>query len=456
MIFRDRGPSEDCLTLNIWAPTVRPRSGLPVMVWIHGGGFVLGSSSEPRQDGAKLAASHQVIVVSMNYRLGIFGFFAHPELEAESLHHASGNYGLLDQVAALEWVHENIAALGGAPDNVTIFGESAGSYSVSILMASPLGKGLFQRAIGESGGAFPDPGHAFATRLFAEKQGAAFAHAELAADTLAELRSTAAEHVLAASTQDGASRFPITPDVDGYLLPRSVIAIFAAGQQNDVPLLAGWNRDEGGVRTEVRKSAFVEDVRAVYAANASEVLDLYPAADDAGARLSATALASDRFIGFSTWRWIEAQSHTGHQPVYRYRFDHVAPADRFHPDGVSAYHSSEIPYVFGTFGLLPKIPYRPEDVAVSEFVQQYWTNFASTGDPNRSLPEKTGSGQRTSPEWPRYAPGTRWQVLTLNSRPVVAPDPVRAREQRMQTILELIAPATTERDDPKRGARGQR
>jgi len=245
MVFRDPGGSEDCLSLNVWAPT-EGKGGLPVMAWIHGGGFVAGASSEPRQDGAVLA-KQGVVVVSMNYRMGIFGFFVYPELAAESGKNAAGNYGLLDQVAALEWVHHNIAAFGGDPGNVTIFGESAGSFSVSALMASPVAKDLFYKAIGESGAAFFSSGLAFEPRGDREREDARFASSVLGAKTLAELRALPAQKLLAASLRktDGHNEFRFGPVVDGYFLPETVPALFAAGKQNDVPLLAGWNRDEG-------------------------------------------------------------------------------------------------------------------------------------------------------------------------------------------------------------------
>ena len=244
MNFRDAGGSEDCLFLNVWVPAATSAAKLPVTVWIHGGGFVAGSSSEPRYDGTTLA-QQGVIVVSMNYRLGVFGFFVHPELPKESGHNAAGNYGLLDQVAALSWVHDNIAAFGGDPGNVTIFGESAGSFSVSALMASPLARALFQKAIGESGGAGerPDPEAAEKSR---EAKDSKLASSTLGVQTLAELRAVPAQKLLDAFFKPGGeNNFAFGPDVDGYFLSKPTPAIFAAGKQNDVPLLAGWNHDEG-------------------------------------------------------------------------------------------------------------------------------------------------------------------------------------------------------------------
>ena len=237
MIFHDAGPSEDCLTLNIWTPAdAKPNAKLPVMFWIHGGGYYAGGSSEARQDGQFLA-HRNVIVVTINYRLGIFGFFAHPLLTAESHHHASGNYGLLDQVQALQWTHDNIAQFGGDPANITVFGESAGSFSVSSLMASPLSKTLLAKAIGESGAAFHSSGLTYPTLAKTEQDDAAFAQTAFNASTIADLRKVSADDLVKAA---GAHTTPppprFGPVVDGYFLPHSVPEIYAAGQQAHVPL----------------------------------------------------------------------------------------------------------------------------------------------------------------------------------------------------------------------------
>ena len=215
MVFTDPGPSEDCLYLNLWLPVAPPNGKLPVMVWIHGGGFVAGAASEPRQDAAELSKKG-VLIVTVNYRLGVFGFFTHPDLDKESGHKSSGNYGLLDQVAALQWVKANIAAFGGDPDSVTIFGGTAGSFSVSALMASPLAQGLFQRAIGESGAFFGDT-FTLQSHAHAEKADGEFARASLGVTDLAALRAKSAEDILAAAAKEAQARF--IPIVDGYFLP---------------------------------------------------------------------------------------------------------------------------------------------------------------------------------------------------------------------------------------------
>ncbi len=420
MTFRDSGGSEDCLSLNVWVPAKPSVSKLPVMVWIYGGGFVAGATSEGRQDGTHLA-QQGVVVVSMNYRLGVFGFFVHPELAKESGRNSAGNYGLLDQVAALQWVHDNIAAFGGDPGNVTIFGESAGSFSVSGLMASPLAKGLFQKAIGESGGAGerPDSEQSEKSREIKDSK---LASSTLGVQTLAELRAIPAEKLLNAFFKPGGeNNFAFGPDVDGYFLPEPASAIFAAGKQNDVPLLAGWNHDEGSfdIAFSPQKPA-AESLKATaqkeFGAKADEFLRLYPAATDAQAQRSILDFAGDRFIAWSTWWWMEAQSKTGKQPIYRYRFDLGPPADPKGPQ-LGAYHSAEIEYVFGQLDSKAGVAWRAEDRQLSEAMQKYWANFARSGDPN-------GPGL---PKWPAYSAAEGWPVMFLDAKSGAHKDELRER-----------------------------
>jgi para-nitrobenzyl esterase len=420
MNFRDAGGSEDCLTLNVWVPTKTSGAKLPVMVWIYGGGFVAGTTSEARQDGTHLA-QQGVIVVSMNYRLGVFGFFVDPELAKESGRNAAGNYGLLDQVAALQWVHENIAAFGGDPGNVTIFGESAGSFSVSAQMASPLAKGLFQKAIGESGGAFHSGGLSFEPRSVREAKDVKAVSAKLGVSTLAELRAVPAQKLLDAFAPPQSQGFDFGPDVDGYFLPEPVPAIFAAGKQNDVPLLAGWNHDEGSFEiafspqkptTDSLKAAAQKE----FGDKAAEFLKLYPSDTDAQTLRSAEDFAGDRFIAFSTWEWMETQSKTGKQPIYRFRFDLGPPADPKGPQ-LGAYHSAEIEYVFGQLDSKAGIAWRAEDRALSSDMQKYWANFARSGDPN-------GTGL---PKWPVYSAAEGWPVMFLDAKSGAHKDELRDR-----------------------------
>ncbi|HEV2424456.1 MAG TPA: carboxylesterase/lipase family protein [Terriglobia bacterium] len=426
MVFRDDGPSEDCLYLNVWTAAASPKAHLPVMVWIYGGGFVAGSASEPRQDGGRLAEKG-VVVVSFNYRLGVFGFFASAELAKESGHNASGNYGLLDQVAALEWVHRNIAGFGGDPSQVTIFGESAGSFSVSALMASPLARGLFQRAIGESG-AFFSATLKTKTLAEAEADDAKFAES-IGAPTLAAMRAKPADELLeAASKRRGPVGF--SPDIDGYFLPEDVDAIYAAGKQAPVPLLAGWNRDEVGFPPATPEQ-FKERARKMYGDKADDFLKVFPADTEEQARQSAHDLGRDEFIAYSTWKWVQMQVAVA--PVYNYEFDDAPPQPA--PDSSSnkpapkpsAYHSAEIEFVFEA---LPskKLPWRPEDERLSDLMSSYWSNFAKAGNPN-------GPGL---PEWPAYSAAADYPVMHLSFTPHAAPE-----EQRAQFVfLDTVPPSS--------------
>lgn len=427
MVFRDPGPSEDCLYLNIWIPEAeRQKGNLPVMVWIYGGGFVAGSPSEPRQDGRNLCQKG-VIVVSMTYRLGVFGFLSLPGLSKESSHNASGNYGLMDQVAALKWVKANIANFGGDPDNVTIFGQSAGSFSVSALMASPLARGLFQKAIGESGAFFGKSLHLVSLDS-AEKAGVEFVKKSFGTTSLKKLRAISAGRIL-----DAALKFPtlyFSQDVDGYFLPQSCKSIYSEGRQAHVPLLAGWTRDEGGLQPFFGKAKptaadYVKRADLIFGKNADEFLKLYPGATDAEANRSARDYDGDMFIGYSTWKWLELQLRTGDSPVYRYKFEQTLPLPPDAPPGAvpTAPHSSDIQFVFET---LPSrhLPWRPGDFKLSNIMSTYWTNFAKTGNPN-------GPGL---PKWPLYDSSDGYQVMHLMTDPSAVPAAHRARYEFLDTL----------------------
>jgi para-nitrobenzyl esterase len=419
MIFHDPGASEDCLTLNVWTPSGAKPGSLPVMVWIYGGGFTAGGTSEARQDGEYLARRN-VVVVSMNYRLGMLGFLALRSLAEESPHHAAGDYGLLDQAAALAWVKRNISAFGGDPNNITLFGESAGSFSVSAQMASPISKDLLAQAIGESGAAFFSSGLPWGPLKSREISDAALVKKVLGTDDLAALRKIPAATLANTAAFRSVGAFP--PDIDGYFLPASLPSLYAAGEEAHIPLLAGWNADE--VRGMVlfapvatTAASFTNTARQQFGANADKFLSLYPAGSDAQAVQSAGDFASDRFIAYSTWRWLEAHVATGEAPTYRYHFDLPSPTDQFHHPGSGAFHSDDIEYVFGTLDSRRGAHWRPEDRALSDLMQQYWTNFARNGNPN--APDL--------PDWPTYQASTDWQVMHLNSDSEAQPDAQRQR-----------------------------
>ncbi|HEY9532921.1 MAG TPA: carboxylesterase family protein [Mucilaginibacter sp.] len=397
MQFRSDGKSEDCLYLNVWTPPQAKGQKLAVLVYFYGGGFQAGDGSEYRYDGEALA-KRGIITVTVNYRLGIFGFMAHPELTAESPHKASGNYGLMDQHAALVWVQKNIAAFGGDPSKVTIAGESAGSMSVCGQVASPLSKGLFRAAIGESGSLLgnlsPKP------LADAEQNGAKFANS-IGAASLADLRKIPADTLLKLSARSGFST-----DVDGYFLPESPQAIFAAGKQMDVSLLAGWNSAEGGPngilgRSEPTVDNYKAGVERLYKDRAQDILGAYTATTDADVAQAATNLASDRFIAYATWKFVDMQSKTGHKPVYRYFFNKRRPIMANAPAGTvdhspGAAHASEIEYALGNLPTNKVYAWTPDDFKTSETMQNFFVNFVKTGNPNGpGLPQwdtvKTGN-----------------------------------------------------------------
>jgi para-nitrobenzyl esterase len=378
--------SEDCLTLSVWTPGHAPGAHRPVMVFLYGGGFIGGSAAYPLYDGAKLAANGAV-VVGLNYRIGIFGFFAHPALSAESRHKASGNYGLLDQIAALEWVKDNIAAFGGDPERVTVFGESAGAVSIAVLMTSPLAKGLFSQAILHSP-ALPQ----LATLAAAEKSGAA-----LGAD-LAALRRMSATELLAHNDDffpqhPGGSlmspSFP-APTVDGYVLPAQPRARFAAGTVSAVPAIVGIAADEGRMFSPKQTLASYQAwVRDKFGRSSEQLLALNPAETDAAANTAAAAILGDAVFGESA-RLI-ARALSQHQPKTFFYLFSRAIAGRAQP----ATHSEVLPFIFGSLDKPSFIPHDPPDATdlqLSATMRGAWTRFAASGDPN-------GSGL---PHWPNY------------------------------------------------------
>ena len=372
--------SEDCLYLNIWTPATATRTKLPVMVWIYGGGWTNGSASIPNYWGENLA-KRGVVVVTIAYRIGALGFFSLPELSAESPHHTSGNYGLLDQIAALRWVQANIAAFGGDASRVTIFGQSAGSMSVSILMSSPLAKGLFQRAIGESGGTFEPAQISSAGAGFflrgAESNGTT-SETSLGAKSLAELRAMAADKVNGAI---GNAHWI----VDGYVLPDDPYATFKAGRQNDVPLLVGTNADEGlplmdGVTTSV--ATFDADLAKTFGPLPPVLTAAYEPKTDSGALAARANLERDLRFGWDMRTWARLQSTTGTQPVFVYYFTRVPPYPAGSPYAHwGAGHWAEMRYVFDNLQVEPW-NWTARDRRLANDMAAYWTNFAKAGDPN--------------------------------------------------------------------------
>jgi para-nitrobenzyl esterase len=439
MGFRSNGASEDCLYLNVWTPAKSASEKLPVLIYFYGGGFQAGDGSEPRYDGEAIARKG-VIAVTSNYRLGVFGFLAHPELTKESPQHASGNYALLDQVATIRWVYDNIAALGGDRKKITIAGESAGSIAVSALMASPLSRGMIAGAIGSSGsmmGTLP------AVPLAeGEQTGVKFA-TSMGKDSLAALRAIPANELLAMTGKPGVPRFP--PTVDGYFLPRTPLEIFQAGEQAHVPLLMGWNSEEQNARiflgqADPTPENYAKAVKDAYGDRAAEILKLFPGGTPQEVIESGTALASARFTGYSSWKWVELQAKTGGKPVYRYFYSHPRPAMR--PEmgdavaglaggvvrggrgatprlaATGAVHSSDIDYAMGNLDRSKVHAWTAEDHKISDTFLGYYANFVLTGNPN-------GSGL---PKWPEVKSGDAApQLLHIDVETKAEPDIYRGR-----------------------------
>jgi para-nitrobenzyl esterase len=412
MMFRSDGVSEDCLYLNVWTLAKSAKEKLPVLVYFYGGGFAAGDGSEPRYDGESMAAKG-IVTLTVNYRLNVFGFMAHPELTKESPHHASGNYGLMDQAAALQWVRKNIAAFGGDPTRVTIAGESAGSFSVSAQMINPQAKGLIAGAIGESGsllGLMP-----LAPLGFAEQTGAAFAQGA-GAPTLKELRALPAQQLLDATKKPGTWFSAIN---DGYVIPRAPVDIYAAGEQAKVPLLAGWNSYEGHYKqiladAEPTAENFAAALQKLYGDKAAAAQQAY----SGDVKQAATELASDRFIGYGTWKWIDSHARTSGKPTYRYYYTRPRPGQE------GAGHSVEIEYAMGNLAGNKVYAWTDDDRALSAQMQDYFANFIKTGNPN-------GAGL---PEWPQASAGkgSRLMKLDVPSAAITATDDAHQQFQETQ------------------------
>ncbi|HEY5809714.1 MAG TPA: carboxylesterase family protein, partial [Povalibacter sp.] len=403
----------------------------PVLVYFYGGGFIAGDGSEYRYDGASMAR-RGITTVTVNYRLDVFGMLAHPELTKESAHRASGNYTLLDQAAALRWVRTNIAAFGGDPSKVTIAGESAGSMSVSALMASPLSKDLIAGAIGDSGSTLFN----MMALAYGEKVGEEFVKAS-GTKSLTDLRKIPADKLLELSGREGMPRPSIIQD--GYFFVRSPARTFEAGEQAHVPLLAGSNSQESWYGAILGQDAPTPEnyanalKRQFMDQNAARLLQLYPGTTTEEAQQSATELASDMFLGYSTWKWVEMHGKTGGQPTFYYYYTRPRPAtiaDPAEPRPTGAVHSAEIEYAMGNLATNKVYAWTPEDYRVSQTLQSYFANFIRTGDPN-------GAGL---PRWDAYNRSDAQPRMTIDVASRLEPDTRRARHDLLREILDARPP----------------
>jgi len=447
MNFRSNGMSEDCLYLNVWTPAKSLDEKLPVLVYFYGGGLIAGDGSEPRYDGESMAR-RGIVAITVNYRLNIFGFFSHPELSNESPNGASGNYGLLDQYAALKWVQQNIAAFGGDPNKVTIAGESAGSFSVSAQMASPLSKGLFRAAIGESGallGNRPLP-----SLREAEQKGKVFATA-IGQESLTSLRAIPAEQLLEFTAKPEAN---FAVNIDGYFFKENPIAIFKRGEQSKVPLLIGWNSEEMNYRalfgeakpTLVNFNKLVEER---FGEQAKELLQVYKPKSEVDVKQVATDFAGDQFIAYGTWRWADLHSQTGDSPIYRYLYTKPRPAMRAEmgnavaglaggiikgdkakkqetPQVKGAVHSAEIEYALGNLSTNRVYDWQPEDYKVSTVMQAYFENFIKSTNPN-------GLGV---PNWPSIKKGEAAEVMHIGVNTAAETEKYRERYLTLEKLSQ--------------------
>lgn len=412
---------EDCLYLNVWAPR-DGRRDLPVMVWIHGGGYTNGSPALPLYWGDSLAR-RGVIVVTLNYRLGALGFLAHPELTAEA--GTSGNYGLMDQIAALEWVRSNISAFGGDPGDITIFGQSAGAMAISMLMASPQAEGLFHRAIAQSGGAFEPvelaPGYLLVN---AEQDGLAFAEA-LGAASLAELRALPADQLLQSA---GAISHPV---IEPAVLPRSPYEAYVSGAFMDIPLIIGSNADEATSLIDVSAVTagnFAADVQRAWGAIPPPLVEAYAFADDAEARQARLMFDRDLRFGWNMWAWARLHARHGAHPVYYYRFSHQPPFPAGSVrEGWAAAHFAELWYMFDHLDQ-EDWDWTESDRRLADRMSSYWVNFASHGDPN----------DPALPPWPAFDPATGGHVLELKSEPGLITAPADPQLRVFDAVYDAV------------------
>ncbi len=416
------GKSEDCLYLNVWTPAKTMDEKIPVLVWIYGGGFSFGCTSEGVYDGQALA-NKGVVLVSIAYRVGQLGFLAHPELSAESPDGVSGNYGLLDQIAALKWIKKNIAAFGGDPEKVTIFGESAGGISVSMLCASPLAKGLFQGAISQSGGSFGPtrpttyPGENMKTLNDAEADGIEYVK-QHGGTSIGDLRKMEAEKFIPQGwTMPGG-----WPVVDGVVIPDCQHKLYQEGKYNDVPVLIGYNSDEGASFMREKNPENVRNsVKQRFGKFADALLEAYPLAENSVPK-TARDLMRDAAFGWQTWIWARLQSQTGQSKVYYYYFDQHPEYPEDSPQyGYGSPHGQDVAYVFQHLGANAS----KSDIEVSEAMGTYWTNFAKYGHPNGE----------SVPEWPAFSDDNP-EVMYLQQKPHVGSVPSEVSLEVLDTYFK--------------------
>jgi para-nitrobenzyl esterase len=405
--------SEDCLYLNVWTPAKKVNEKLPVIYWVHGGGYIGGSTSTPMYDGTGFAKKG-VVLVSVAYRLGPFGFLAHPELSSES-GNGSGSYGMQDMIAGLKWVKENIARFGGDPSNVTIFGHSAGGAAISILAASPATKGLFHRAICMSGGSFTPLQTSKQTGIglgipsleVAESTGEEF-FKELGVADIKAARALSAEDIQK-KPAGGMGGMRFRPAADGYVISNDLYSLYQAGNFNDTPILLGNTSDEMGSfgRTQnVTPAEFEKQIREQYGPQADAILGVYPHSTDAEATRASKDIRNDSSFCWNTWTWSRLQSRKGKGRAFQYCFDYHPGS----PDGGSG-HGSDVPYAFRTLGGPMGEP-KEEDLKLSDMISSYWVNFARSGDPN-------GPGL---PEWPAFTENDQ-KVMVFDAGPSARPVP---------------------------------
>jgi para-nitrobenzyl esterase len=408
--------SEDCLYLNVSTAAKSQDEKRPVLVWIYGGGFVSGGSGVPIYDGEAMAKKG-IVFVSINYRVGIFGFFALPELTEESKQHSSGNYGILDQIAALHWVQKNISAFGGDPANVTIAGQSAGSMSVNCLVASPLCKGLFKRAIGESGASFIEGARHSPTLAEAENEGVQL-EKKININSLEELRNISAQQLLSLSWRMN------SPKVDGYLLPESIPTIFEEDKQNQVDLLTGWNEDDGVIFGKPSNvDAFKKEIELQYGKNAKRILKYYPAQNDEQAANSQKRITRDVQFGIQNYTWASEHARESSHPVFLYRFIRKLPATGEYVK-YGAFHTGEVAYAYGNLRFVNRCPWQPVDFELEKTMLSYWSNFVKNGNPN-------GDG---IPEWPAFNNKTN-EVMFLGENPVAKSLPDKKSLDELINVL---------------------